>query len=286
MNNKNEKKDLRLLSNGSIFENRSVLFWGFNRNHIKKTSLYKKFHANDRSISFAKDNYVLVVKNELLTQSHKDVLEALLILRNVSSISSVISHYSILRLLQKNSRNVMWLYSILEELNNVNFRYYVKNPKTDGIMADGFRIISDLAFDEDSGQIILSLDKSFLALYANAKVFNYSHFTPLIANLKHDISKQVVRWLLTFDNLQINIKNLLSFKLGLVNVVTSRTINRYISFLKKEDLSMFGIFIEGDNICISRNKDISFFNGSAVGKIKGIRKVKLLQSSLPLFDLD
>jgi len=277
--------DFRLTANASVLENRTVLFWGFNRANIKRTSLFQQFVENGKSLAFSVDDKVLIVKNELLTQTHKDVVEALLMLCGTSSTGSFcVSHSAILNVLQKNSKNVFWLDDILEELNNVNFRFFVKNDCSDVTSATGFKILDNLSYDVDSGAIIFSFNASFLALYEKSKVFNYSKYTPFIANLDHDISKQVVRWLLTYSNLQINIKHLLSVKLGFLNVVTSSTLNRYVLRLKEEDLSMFGIWVDGDNICIDRSNEVMFFDGVDADKLKGTKKIKIKQSTLSLFD--
>lgn len=279
--------DFRLSSNGSELENRSFMFWGFDRGNIKRTALYKEFLKNNKELAFSLGNKVFVIKNELLTQTHKDVLEALIMLCDISSDDEhIVSHSAILNVLDKNSKNVNWLDFILEELGNVNFRFYVKNEKGDNVKANGFKILDTIGIDDESDFIAFTFSRSFLALYEQGKVFNYSKYTPFIANLDHDISKQVVRYLLTYDNLRINIKTLLSSKLGLLNVVTPSTLNRYVLRLKEEDLSMFGIWIEGDNICISRSKEVGFFDGVGADKIKGVKQVVFKQSSLPLFDLD
>jgi len=172
-----EKKhdDFRLSANSSLLENRTVLFWGFDRKNIKRTSLYKNFVSDDRSISFSLGNQVLVIKNEILTQTHKDVIEALLILCDTSSTAKIhISHSSILTYLQKSSKNVMWVYEIFEELHNVNFRFYTKDENNDTVAATGFRIIDTFSFDKDTGAIIFSFNANFLSLYSQGKVFNYS----------------------------------------------------------------------------------------------------------------
>ena len=284
MNDIQKNNDFRMLSNSSELENRSFLFWGFDRANIKRTSLYKQFILNNKEISFFYGNKVLVIKNELLTQTHKDVLEALLVLCDISSdVEHCVSHSSILDVLQKNSKNVNWLDFILEELNNVNFRFFLKNDKGDNVKANGFKILDTLGIDDETGFICFSFSKSFLALYKQGKIFNYSKFTSFIANLDHDISKQVVRWLLTYDFLQINIKNLLTIKLGLLNVVNKSTLNKYIVRLKEEDLSMFNIWVDGDNICIDRSKEVAFFDGVSFDKLKGVEQVILKQSTLPFF---
>lgn len=286
MNDEKRNSEYRLQSNSSELENRSFLFWGFDRGNIKRTSLYKEFVKNNNELSFSDGDKVLVIKNELLSQTHKDVLEALFLLSDISSDKEhVVSHTSILDVLQKNSKNVVWLDFILEELNNVNFRFYIKNDNGDNQKANGFKILDTLGIDGDTGFIGFTFSKSFLALYEQGKVFNYSKYTPFIANLDHDISKQVVRWLLTYDNLQINIKNLLTINLGLLNVVNKSTLNKYIVRLKEEDLSMFGIWIDGDNICIDRTKEVSFFDGVSADKLKGVKKVVIKQSALPFFEL-
>ncbi|MDL1957391.1 MAG: hypothetical protein LWW95_10180 [Candidatus Desulfofervidus auxilii] len=287
MNDEQKNIDFRLQTvNSSEIENRSFLFWGFDRGNIKRTSLYKQFIENNKELSFYFGDKVFVIKNELLTQTHKDVLEALIMLCDISSdVEHVVSHTSILDVLQKNSKNVVWLDFILEELNNVNFRFFIKSEKGDNVNAIGFKILDTLGIDDDTGFISFSFSKNFLSLYKQGRVFNYSKYTPFIANLDHDISKQVVRWLLTFDNLQIDIKNLLTVKLGLLNVVNKSTLNKYIVHLKDEDLSMFGIWFDGNNICIDRACEVDFFDGVTVDKLKGVKKVVLKQSSLPFFDL-
>lgn len=280
------KNDFRLLSNSSEFENRQLLFWGFDRKNIKKTSLYRDFLANNKNLSFIVGDTTLQVKNELLTQTHKDVLEALLMFNTSFSSEKIsVSNSSIMSFLDKNSKNVSWLFDILEELFNVTIRLFKKNVSSDGTLADGFRILDTLAYDTKTGAVIFSFHSSFLTIYQNAKLFSYSKFTPFIANLDHNISKQVVRYLLTFDNLQIDIKKLLSVKLGLLNVVTPRSLDRYIKRIKEEDLSMFGIWVDGNNICIDRDKEVKFFDGVPIGDLEGLDKVKIKQSSLPFFDL-
>jgi len=278
------KKNVRLLSNSTIFENTSFLFWGFDRASIKRTFLYKRFMKNNKELSFSRDNKVLVIKNELLTQTHKDVLEAIIILCDMSEDEHTLSLYSVLSILNKKSRNLFWVYSIFEDMNNVNFRFFVKNENGDNVSANGFKILDTFGYDDDYFSFTFS--RSFLSLYSQSKVINYSEYTPLIANLNHDLSKQVVRYLLSYSHLQINLRKLLTVKLGLLNVVTKSTISKYISRLKEEDLSMFGIFFDGDNICINRNKEINFFNGSEVNTLKGMKKEIIEQSSLPFFDLD
>jgi len=280
------KNDFRLLSNSSELENRSFLFWGFDRGNIKRTSLYKQFILNNKELAFSFGDKVFIIKNELLTQTHKDVLEALIMLCDISSDNEhVISHSSILNALDKNSKNVFWLDGILEELGNVNFRFFLKNVKGDNIKANGFKILDTVGIDNESDFIKFSFSRNFLALYEQGKVFNYCKYTPFIANLDHDISKQVVRYLLTYDNLRINIKSLLTEKLGLLNVVSKSVIYKYISFLKEEDLTMFGIWVEGNNICISRSKEVGFFDGVSGSGVKGAERVVLKQSTLPFFDL-
>jgi len=282
-----EKEKFRLLSNSSEFENRSFLFWGFDRGNIKRTSLYKEFLKNKKELSFSYGNKVFVIKNELLTQTHKDVLEALMMLCNISSdVEHVVSHTAVLKVLGKNSKNVNWLDFILEELGNVNFRFFIKNEKGDNVKANGFKILDTVGIDSETNFIGFTFSRSFLALYEQGKVFNYSKYTPFIANLDHDISKQVVRYLLTYDNLQINIRKLLTIKLGLLNVVSRSVIYNYIAFLKEEDLTMFGIWVDGENICISRSKEVSFFDGVRVDKLKGTKEVVIKQSTLPFFNLD
>lgn len=282
---KNDTCDFRLTSSSSTVENRSFLFWGFNRANIKRTSLYKEFLANDRNLTFDMSDYSLQVKNELLTQTHKDVLEALLTFNTSFSTQDIaVSSSSVMSFLGKNSKNTSWLFDILEELNNVNIRYFKKNTSSDIIFADGFKILSSLSYDSDDN-IVFSFHDSFLSLYEKGKLLSYCKYTPFISNLDHDISKQVVRWLLTYDYLQINISNLLSNKLGLKNVVKKRSLYNYIALIKEEDLSMFGIWVEGDNICIDRSKVVNFFDGKDIGKFKGSEKVKIKQSTLPFFDL-
>jgi hypothetical protein len=280
------KDDFRLLSNSSEFENRQLLFWGFDRKNIKKTSLYREFLANNKNLSFVVGDTTLQVKNELLTQTHKDVLEALLMFNSSFSSEKIsVSNSSVMSFLDKNSKNVSWLFDILEELYNVNIRLFKENSSCDGTLADGFRILDTLTYDTKTGAIIFSFHSSFLAIYKNAKLFSYSKFTPFIANLDHDISKQVVRYLLTFDNLQIDIKKLLTVKLGLLNVVSARSLNNYVARIKEEDLSMYGIWVDGNNICIDRDKEVMFFDGVPVGDLEGLDKVKIKQSALPFFDL-
>jgi len=278
------KQLIRSTAMASRFENRKVLFWGLSRNNIKLSSLYSRFVANDRRISFLKDNEIITFKNELLTQSHKDVLEALLLLRDVSSIRQTVCYSDILNTLEKKSRNCVWIYEILEELDNVNFDF----SSADATEHNFFGIISNLCYDSKTGSVSFNWDVSFIAILNESDVFSYIKYTPLIANLKHDVSKQAVRWLLTFDNIQISLKKLIVSKLGFGNVVTPRSISRYLSYIKEEDLSMFGISIVNGVISINRSReDVSFFAGKDISLISDIvKKKKKKQLTLDLFDLN
>ena len=282
----NEKEHVRTEIVSSVLENRLPLFWGLNRKSLKSTILYKTFIENGGCIRFKKDNYTLSIYNTLLTQTHKDVLEVLLCIRNDSLIQSF-NMYDIFKILDKNSKNVDWLESIIRDLTNTNIEItYDDNPNHFKI----FGIIDELEYERNREEAVVKWNNSFISMYDTGAVLSYSKYLGNISNLNHDITKQVVRWMLTFSNLKISLRSLLVDKLGFTNVVTVRSINRYIIKIKEENLSVFGITLSSDKdpiISISREKEnVHFFNGEPIQEIKGIKEFKVKKyKKTSLFDL-
>jgi len=281
----NKIKYIRTQSVSSVVENRMPLFWGLNRKSLKATGLYKAFEANDREIVVRKDNYVLRIKNDLLTQTHKDILEALLLMRNGKMVQSF-NMYDIFKVLDKKTKNNYWLEDIIEELVNVKIHITYDNDN----YVKMFGILTNLEYERENGEAVITWDDAFLSIYDESAVLNYSKYINSISNLKHDITKQVVRWLLSYPALQIDLKKLVVNKLGFGNIVKSRSIYNYIQNIKNEDLSMFGITISDDQkpiISIVRPNDIGFYNGAPIQDITSIkRKRKRPSNVLPLFELE
>jgi len=280
----NKKEHIRIQSVSSVIENRMPLFWGFNRNSLKSTILYKSFKKNGNEVSIKKDNYILKIKNNLLTQTHKDILEALLYLRNGKAKQSF-NMYDIFKVLGKKSPNNDWLEEIIEELANVKIHITYDNNN----FVQMFGIIANLDYERTHGDAHVTWDDAFLSLYNHSAILNYSKYINQISNLNHDITKQVVRWLLSYSSLSIGLENLIVNKLGFANVVQRRAIYRYIEKIKNEDLAIFGIFVSDDKkpiISISRDKEINFFNGFYLDNISEIKKKKKQKLTNSLFDLD
>ncbi len=280
----NNNQHIRTKSVSSVIENRIPLFWGLNRSSLKATTLYKSFEENGKEILIKKDNYTLKIKNNLLTQTHKDILEALLLMRK-SAIKQSFNMYDIFKILDKKSKNNYWLEDIIEELVNVKIHITYDNDN----FVKMFGILSNLEYERENGEAVVTWDDAFLAIYDESAILNYSKYINQISNLNHDITKQVVRWLLTYQHLQINLETLLVHKLGFANVVQRRAIYRYIKKIKDENLSIFGISISDDKkpiISISRDNEIGFFNGSPIQNIPKIKKKRKKKETLSLFDLD
>jgi hypothetical protein len=282
----NKKEHIRTETVSSIIENRMPLFWGLNRKSLKSTSLYKEFFANGGNITIKKDDYTLCIRNKLLTQTHKDILEVLLCMRDNKLVQSF-NMYDIYKVLDKKSKNVDWLEEIIIELSDINIEIsYDSDPNHVKV----FGIINELEYERTRGEAIVFWNESFISIYDTGAVLSYSKYLIDIANLNHDITKQVVRWMLTFPNLQIDLRNLMVDKLGLAHVVKSRSIYNYIKKIKEEDLSIFGIVVSDDKnpiISISRVKsEVQFYNGDSIQEIERIKKKKKKLRTSSLFDLD
>ena len=262
----------------TVIENTTAIFLPFKR--LDKTNIYKRFLENNQILEITNDENVRVeIRDRLLGQSHKDVLEALLtcpkiFLRKTKQFKIVTTAYELTKKLKRNRGKKQWIIQQLKEIAGTNINIHFKNRKGEKIdILFGF---IDSIFVMDNTKLIIIFSKAYTYFLANTELLDYSKYVENIVNLdrfcrnlkkklnlKHGINsdflKAVVRYMLTHkgDNSQIRISNFLK-KLNYKNLASTEQMRDCITDLQREEVKKyfednFGITLKFDNKTITFN---------------------------------
>lgn len=270
----------------TMHENRGLFYLSSNK--IEDSRFYEEFKKNDNQYSIALQNpngsrYMINLKNKLLNQTHRSILDALfLYVRHNVSFNKIRYHqnknwditvhirpYEFLKnYMNKTPQNYEWLKSNLEDIGRFSYdlSYYQNiNGKEDIVTMRDKEI---LTFDSveritrSTGKIsavfILTIRSEYIQRLCSESSFVYDAETiKILVNLRSQAVQDLVRFLISFPDKKIltfkefcNIKAYKSYK---APIVISRQKKEFIK--AKDKLIHFGINVYGKNVPLAEYDD-------------------------------
>lgn len=177
-----------------------VAMWAPIEKISEKSVTYKDFVEN-KNIRKIKTSWgELEIRNRLLTQTHKDIFDAILtvaketkVLKN-GKIALYFTPYEILEFLGKSTTHYTWLLEKIKEIADAKINY--KNNNGDQYL---FNILSTVAFSEKRGLYGVTIDEDYMRFFANSLTLDYSKYVKDIALIDDALIKAIIKFFLTHD---------------------------------------------------------------------------------------
>lgn len=239
-----EKKDENIQrACTSIMENYLPIFLPFNKLR-KNNPLYKKFTKNGNKLVIENKYGILEIRNRLITQQHKDILETMLsnsksyINKEETMFVTIKSRYDFLKQIGMCPTSYTYLEEKIKELEDIsiNTKYQTSDNK---IIEEQFGIIAAIKMEEDKTKkngtkiIKVKFTKEFTAFYLDSNLLDYKKNIAKIAKLPTPFLKSIARYMLIHNKHQINISTFIR-NLGFDKIFTQREIDR-----KKKELEKY-----------------------------------------------
>ncbi|MHB1680715.1 MAG: hypothetical protein ACYCTB_09475 [bacterium] len=237
-------------------------------NKIKNTNIYKEFLKNDSRILIKSKDFSVEIRNRLLTQIHRDVVDILIDLRRAKAAKKknnnftlviTFSKYEILKRLgykKLGKQSYKWLDKTLEELTDVKFTVSIK---AEGWTTAG--MLEKVQYSKKQKKYMAVFTTDFIRYidkFDNIFV-NYSYFLDDIIKIKSPETKAFIRYVISNEFKRDKFKNILN-ELG-INIISVGL--RQYQKIKKEIksytdiLNKIGIKInDDDNVLYAKHQKI------------------------------
>lgn len=277
------KKDITYFyeNAGYVTMNESRGLFYLSSTKLQDTEFYKKFRNNDNQYEFKMQNpngssYAITLKNKLLNQTHRSILDAIfLYIKNNIELSEIKKHqnndwdmtiriepYEFLKkYMNKSSTNYAWLKEKLVEFGRFAYDLSYSQLINGDEKIVTLRDRNILTFDsvehitKHNGRVVaifvLTINSRYIKrLYTESSLAYNDEFTKLLVNLSSQAVQDLVRFLASFPD-----KKILSFKefceikvyrAYKSPVVISRQKKEFIK--AKDELINFGINVYGKNV--------------------------------------
>jgi len=248
----------------SIFENRLPIFLPIKKLH--QSRIQKIFEKNNNAVFFETDFGKIEARARLVTQAHKTYLEAILSYKKqLLTDGSFYVEFMIYDLLSKklkktNPTDYETFKKYLKELKDFNVVIHTKNSNRE----IGFSFIDDFVIDNETGAYKVKFTRLFSTIWLNETLISYKSNSK-INEIDNVIVQSVIRYMMTYDNLQISVKNLAK-KLSYDTIFEKRTFYEKIEEIKnsfsieeiKKIYDFYGITYDSNfgNIIINRTDEV------------------------------
>ncbi len=250
----------------SIFENRLPIFLPMQKLHQSKIN--KIFKENDNKLILKTNFGEIECRNRLVTQNHKAYLEAMLSYEKKpltdNSFYVEFKIYDLLdkKLKKKNPTDYDTFKKYLKELKDLHIVLKSNNKEF------GFSFIDDYAIDNKTGAYKIKFTRIFSYIWMNESLISYKNGTSALNNINDVIVQSVIRYMITYSNIQISVKNL-GKKLSYDKIFGIRDLFNKLNHIRqsfkkdnfKKIYKIYGITYDKDfdNIIINRSKE-TFIN--------------------------
>jgi hypothetical protein len=183
--------------------------------------IYKRFVEKGNRLTIVTSTGTLSIRNKLLTQTHKDILEALMLEEKVPVVQGYATKTTINRILKrlkKSTHNTKWLLKKLEDIDSVRFTIEgIRNIL-------GWGIFNTFKIDKKTGEVKVLWHNTYIDMYMNTQLVHYESYLEDIASLPHEWLKSIVRTLLMFKKKTYKIDDIFNIT-GYSEFVGSGTIS-------------------------------------------------------------
>ena len=226
-----------------------------------KSVIYNDFIANKRTREVITSWGKVRVKGSLLTQTHKDLLDLIILNADKKRITSdnrlliEFSTYKVLKTYGDKGRNYKWFRAMLDDIMGSVIYLETNNKK-----GYAFHIISAMQYDDNKEFIGVLLSSEYLEFYKENFAINYNNEVANIISIESSILKSIVRFFLSHSSLDIEIDNL--FEAIGVKVDKKDRFYRHIRLViekNSETLAKFNIFFKDNIFSYKGNNNVKFY---------------------------
>jgi hypothetical protein len=233
----NKKLDNIQKAVSTVFENRLQIFLPLR--NVARTKIFQDFKKNNNIMEIKTDWGNVEIRNRLLTQQHKDVLEMLLSERKIFSIAEkkmivTINRYNFLKKLGKKPANYyVWLKKILLEI--ADMMVVAKIEEEDTIYQYTYRIIDKIEIKENKKikELKIKFTEDYTRILLSSNLVNYKKYLSDLTTLKSYFLKSLIRYMLTNRSHKIFFETYIE-KTGLKKIVSTEEIKKFKEILIEE----------------------------------------------------
>jgi len=261
----------------TVFENSLSIFLPFKR--IDKSKIYNEFIKNGKTLEIDNDLIEKIeIRNQLLGQTHKDILEILLTTPKIYNKTTAqfkvkITAYNLTKRLKRNRGKRQWVIEKVKDIAGCRINLYFNNHKKDRVDFN-FNFISSIKTTNEN-EIEITFTPEYTYFLMKNELLDYSRYIDDIMDLENQIKriqkkiglkrtinsefiKAVVRYMLIhkIDNNKVDIEQLIE-RLKLRSIMSKRELNENLQDLQRKEMQYllkekFGISL------INQNKTIAF----------------------------
>jgi hypothetical protein len=169
---------------------------------VTATSSIKKVFDTNNQVRTVKTSWGKAeIRNVLLTQTHKDILDCILthahnpVVLDKGGIALYFYLNDILKQYGAKGRNTNWLKEKLDDLADVRLKYF-RTVGNDDDFSD-FHIFAKSSYSSKEKMYCVILDQTYVKLYETGLSLNYEAMLPQLLNLKSPILKAICRFFFT-----------------------------------------------------------------------------------------
>jgi len=272
-------------STNSVSQMRSSVFLPYSI--IENTNIYKAFVKNkNKGLFFQNTEFKLNIRNRLLGQSHRDILDVvfslgLLKMTNNGQYYAEFTLYFILKQLGKShcGKNHDWLKEKIQDLVDVVISLERLSDSTNSWT--DIHILDKAAYSDRQQKFIIAFNSDYINSFQNDIVINYNKYLPNILAIKNDTIKAFIRYIIPndFKNAQLDfILNELDIS---EQTMSKRQFNRIKKKIKDYDFSEFNFNISHTEQILYRKKsDIIFW--TVATELKKVSATQAVISQSPV----
>jgi hypothetical protein len=207
--------------NATVLELRTGIFAPLNKIPLN-SAMGKSFIANKRTRTIETSWGKAIVKGNILTQVHRDILDCILVhahdirMANDGSVSCAFSPYEIAKHYYSKDSNVKinskWLEKQITELQTSAIELRAKDSDEDFI---SFNIVSLFAkstkvFSKKNTPLyMVRISKEYVHFFANQLALNYRGVLNDLLTINSSLIKSIVRFMISHQNITISLDELL-----------------------------------------------------------------------------
>jgi hypothetical protein len=225
----------------------------------------KEFKKNNNVRTIQTKWGYVEIRNRLLTQTHKDIMDLIFTYRKGikrledGSIALYFSQSEISKVYNKNesdeantSKNLRWFRQKLDEISDCRIQYRDNN----GNEID-FRVILKKAFSVKENLYGIVLDSNYVEFYEKGLSVNYSSKVPDLISIESPLVKSIIRFFFTHKAINLSLENILQ-TIGFPLPASIRTMQTTKKTLK-ESIDIFERF----GIRYDPKKEIFYYTGTS-----------------------
>ena len=229
-----------------------------------QSTAMKEFKKNNNVRTIETKWGQVEIRNRLLTQTHKDILDLIFTFHEKrkklydGSIALYFSQSKVAKEYGDTSKNLKWFRQKLDEITDCRIQYI--NNTGDQI---DFRIINKKAFSVKEDMYGIILDENYVEFYEKGLSIDYEKKIPSLLKVGSPLVKSIIRFFFTHKSLNMSLEKLLN-TIGFPLPASQRTMQTAKKTLR-ENIETFDNF----EIKYDPKKEIFYYKGNQDVKIYG-----------------